>query len=581
MIRHLARRERGAALMLFATVLILGVAWFTVGALGKAAPTTAQREVQTANALRAAKRALLDYAAQYAARTDHDVPGRLPCPELLSSVGTANEGEAASSCSNSTLEIGRLPWKTLGVERIADGYGEPLWYVLSPGFRQSPINFASTGQIMLDGAPNAAVALIIAPGVALNTLSDSDPPPAGCAKRNQGGNRFTSPLNPLDFLECGNATGPNFVSPVSITTSKWFNDRVIAVTTAELMETIAGAVADRLQRTVAPLLADWDAAEFAARGKSWGRTHGISFLPFASTFGNPAANDYCGDAGIREGLAPLALQAGGCTNSWSGAVSLVSGLLSLGCFDADTYLSCSLINLFGTPPFSARVTATAPRIASSFRSTIRASDIVVTGGGSASLSVSVSPATGNATATVDATWPPGLPLFAFVEVRVPHVQDAVALSDARISWFRNNNWHHFTYYAVSPSATVGSTAPCTTMGDPGCLEVRGLAASTGSYWNKRLALVLAGPSLAGQSRLCTDTRDANGNPVPDGIPDCAQVVNYLEEENRTTLDRVFRADLRIANPSAPAPPHPPFNDRVATCPLLHTLASGSIVEICN
>ncbi|HUJ88471.1 MAG TPA: hypothetical protein VLX30_16595, partial [Burkholderiales bacterium] len=56
-------RQRGVALILIISVLVIGVVWYTVGALGKAAPTTAERETNTGIALQNAKQALLAYVA--------------------------------------------------------------------------------------------------------------------------------------------------------------------------------------------------------------------------------------------------------------------------------------------------------------------------------------------------------------------------------------------------------------------------------------------------------------------------------------------------------------------------------------
>ena len=47
--------------------------------------------------------------------------------------------------------VGRLPWRSLGIDQLRDGYGEPLWYVLSRGFRNPPINFGTLGQINYNG----------------------------------------------------------------------------------------------------------------------------------------------------------------------------------------------------------------------------------------------------------------------------------------------------------------------------------------------------------------------------------------------------------------------------------------------
>ena len=87
-------RQRGAALIVIAALLILGVGWGAFAAINRGNSFSAQeREVLTGQALAAAKQALLAYAAHYAARTDHDKPGRMPCPEALTSIGTATEGD--------------------------------------------------------------------------------------------------------------------------------------------------------------------------------------------------------------------------------------------------------------------------------------------------------------------------------------------------------------------------------------------------------------------------------------------------------------------------------------------------------
>ena len=163
-------RQRGVALILLITVLVIGVVWYTVGALGKAAPTAADRDTISGAALGQAKQALLAYVAQYAARSSTIEPGQMPCPEFLSSIDTSKQGQAGTSCNSALPKVGRLPWETLGVDEIRDGYGEPIWYVLSPGFRNAPINFGTPGQLTYNGSPNAAVALLIAPGPALNAL---------------------------------------------------------------------------------------------------------------------------------------------------------------------------------------------------------------------------------------------------------------------------------------------------------------------------------------------------------------------------------------------------------------------------
>ena len=465
------RAQRGAALIVFATVLILGVAWFTVGALGKASPTDADRNLRTGNALRAAKQALLGYVAQYAARTDFNFPGRFPCPESPNSIGTANEGQAPGACSNTTVEVGRLPWETLGVDPIRDGDGEPLWYVLSPGFRGAsgqPLNFGTPALLTLDGAP--AVALIIAPGRALNTIATAGTPPAGCSTVNQQSNRYANPLDTAKFIECGDfTTGSVLVAG----TSPWSNNRAIAVTAAEWMDAVSGPVADRLQRQVAPALNSWFTTESVA---NWG----LSFLPYASTFGDPTTNDYCGDNGAWEGLPPIAGATAATCSGWSsGNISALLGIVSLpSCNQTGSSMQCSFSGLVLVAGlFSARITVTAPRVMSSFRARISESDIVVAGGASvvpSSFSLTTSPVSGDATLSFDVSQPLVLPLTTSIIVTIPNLPDAAVLADSRFTWFRDNNWQQHTYYAIAPGAMANPTAICSAAGDPGCLIASGL-----------------------------------------------------------------------------------------------------------
>lgn len=538
------KAQQGAALILFVTVMVLGVAWYAIGAFGRAAPTIAEREIKTGLALRAARQALMAYITQYAARSGTAEPGQLPCPE---SVTLANPGEASTSCSNAVATVGRLPWKTLGIEQLRDGDGEPLWYVLSPGFRSPPINFANTGQLTYNGVANSAVALIIAPGRALNTLS-AGTPPAGCANVSQQvATRNSASLNLANFLECGNATG----SYVNLGTSQWTNDRVISVTAAEWTDAIAPAVADRLQRQVAALLGDWDQVELAATGRSWGATHGLGYLPYASNWGNPTTTNYCGNQGTREGLPPVDPTC--YNNPWTGSATATGGLVALGCSDAGTYLRCQFQRLLATTPLSGQITATANNVARAFRGTIRLADLTVTDGGSATLSMALPNSTSDATVTIDVSWPLALGLSSVVEVHVPHLQDAVVLSDSRYTWFWNNNWHHYTYYAVAPGATATPASPCAGAGDPDCLTVTGLPASTGNTDDKRLVLVLSGRPLSTQSQPSGGRND------------------YYESDNQTNGDESFLS----------ATSSPTFNDRVAACPFKHTDDSGNPIVICN
>jgi hypothetical protein len=554
-------------LILFLTILILGIAWYTVGILGRAPVATAEREAITGAALQSAKQALLAYVARQAARSTENSPGRLPCPEHPSIAGTANAGQAApivglpstSPCSG----IGRLPWETLGVDQIRDGYGEPLWYIVPTGTwtlttsgTTLTINPGVAGELTVDGAANAAVALIVAPGAPLNTLGEPAAPPAGCARVNQNvAGRNTAPLAAANFLECANSAVTTPGAYASVTTSPWSNDRVITITAAEVMDAVAGPVADRLQRQVAPAMYDYYNSTSLT---SWGQR----FFPNASTFAAapPATNNLCGNTGVREGMPPTATVASGlCNTNWtSGGASGLGALLSFGgCTVFTTTIRCTFTALLGGV-FTPHITVNAPNVGYSFRyvdpSTIT---IQINGGAQTPASVSgfggaVSATDGSASMSFDVA----LPLLSIadqVRIRVPHPKDAL-LADARSAWYVNNGWDRYSYYAVSRAATSDPGASVCAPGGTltNCLSVSGLPSSTPAN-DKRVVLLLMSRALAGQTQPSTALAD------------------YLESTN---------ADVaRTAYTSATVTSV--FNDRVAACPFQYLDASGANVVICN
>ncbi|HVL34216.1 MAG TPA: hypothetical protein VM489_00955, partial [Burkholderiales bacterium] len=256
----------------------------------------------------------------------------------------------------------------------------------------------------------------------------------------------------------------------------------------------------------------------------------------------------CGNAGVREGLAPVALSsAASCDSRWSATASVLGGLLWTGCTQQATYVSCTFVRLLGSL-LPATITATA-NIGNGFRGTITASDISVSG---TTDSFTMALATnGVATATIQVTFNP-LPLLSTTEVRIPYVPDARFLTDTSnasylaLRWFQDNHWRRYTYFAVAPGATPGASPTCGAGGT--CLTVSGLPGTS----DTRLVLVLSGRALATQTQ-------------PSGT-----LANYLEAGNATTGDLSFQSGAITSS----------FNDRVAACPLQYTSASGT-ESICN
>jgi hypothetical protein len=542
-----ARRQRGAALILFAAVLILAVAWYAVSALGKAAPTTASREIATGLALQQAKRALLSYVAQHAARSDTASPGQLPCPESLA---LSSPGEASSSCSPSAVVVGRLPWKTLGVDQLRDGYGEPLWYMIRQ-FRDPPINFNSGAQLVHNGS--TVVAMIIAPGVPLNTTGVAGSPPAGCSNVNQfSATRHAPSLVPANFVECGVTSG-SIVYPGD---SNWTNDRVLAITAAEWADTVAPAVADRLQRQVAPAMYDfYDSTSLA----SWG----MRFFPNASTLdasvsgSQPESNNLCGNNNMRSGMPPTATVASGvCSTNWTGVT--VSGLGSLlsfgGCTALASHWRCDFLMLLGGIA-SPRINISASRVGYSFRYVDTAQiTIQVNGGATSSANVgnfggSVSSSDGSGLFSFEVFFPL-LSIADVVSIRIPYATDAL-LADSRSAWFVNNQWDRHTYYGVARAATHDPGADVCNPGGTttNCLTALGGPAPQN---DKRLVLALMGRQRAGTTVPSYD------------------VANYLEYQN-ASVGVIY--ETRTQGPD--------FNDWIATCPFKHQNQAGADVVLCN
>lgn len=550
-------RQRGGALLIIAALLLLGIAWGAMSAMRNITPPgQAEREAKTGAALQAAKKALLGYMVQLAAQSTTTVPGMLPCPEALAWIGTANEGDEDTSCSST---VGRLPWLKLGIDQLRDGDGEPLWYALSPGFRSAPLNFDSAGALSYTtgGSASTVVAVILAPGAPLNTMSLGGTPPGGCSGvAQQVGTRNTAPLNAANFFECGNASG----TYTHLGLSDWTNDRVIAITTAEWIAAITPVIGDRMQRELAPAIRDWDAYELAQTGKNWGM-YGQAYLPFASDWGDPTTTNYCGDQDTTRGLMPIDSTC--YDEKWELISATTGGLLSLfgspNCTDQGTYMRCRFQRILGLGSATARVILRAADAGRAFRGSLQASDITMTNSGTEVISAMViDNASSDAYIVIDFTWPANLLLLAVGQVvtaNIPHLQPAAIHTDPRITWFVNNGWHRYAWYAVSPGATAqynNAGAACAVAGDPGCLYANGFAASNGNANDKRLVLVLSGPPLGTQS-----------------IPS-ADLTQYFEAQN-ASIGVVYETQTTGTT----------FNDRLAACPFKHVNHSGADVTLCN
>jgi hypothetical protein len=581
------RKQRGAALMAMLAVLILGAAWWTVTAISKPISRTAEDRAHNAKVLAEAKAGLLGWIAMTAANVGENNPGRLPCPEApgfqSNHDGTNyiddDDGVAAGNCT--LPAVGRLPWRTLGLDKLRDSSGEPLWYAVSPGWALSNsttpplttvINSNTTGQLTLDGSGNV-VALIIAPGRAFNVAAAG-----GCTARAQLRARQPNIAWDLrDFLECDNATSPADTSFASAGPGGSFNDQGLAVTASELLPVIEAAVADRFERNIAPLF------RIVYSGGSWPPD---PLLPFAAPFADPTVSDFKGSAASSQGLLPLTystnpVTGAACDPSVDGvrgdpvfvawrvsppaASPTVTGPTvvpsSVACSSTGALVTCSFraSYLISAPNISVTVGHTANNVGMALR---RFDTTVAMGGfdaagrtaaglmnndGSAALSITGTlpePAPGDIIGDLlcglldvvaqllynCANYTVTVPIALMADS--PLVQDSAAANPQH--WFLRNRWHEVSYYAVAPSISPAGAAPRTCVAGTNCLSV-----SFRNPGNTQRGLIV----ISGRSML--------GIPRPNG-----NLNDWLEGSNADgNTSFALRDPMLIINRT--------FNDRIA------------------
>jgi len=241
-------RERGQILLFtIAFLLMIGISSFFTFL----SPVNVRlREEERATKIMAeAKDALIGYAAASSVR-----PGQLPCPD------TNNDGVAespnGSGCPSGNL--GRLPWKTLGLEDLRDSTGERLWYAVSTNFTRNPASCGScplnsdtkgTLTVYLDSTATVitseAIAVLFAPGQSL-----------GGQVRDAA--NVNNAINYLDTTAGINNATPSANPPLAPSSSlikaqrsDSFNDRLMVISASQLMpvveQRVARAVIERLE----------------------------------------------------------------------------------------------------------------------------------------------------------------------------------------------------------------------------------------------------------------------------------------------------------------------------------------------
>jgi hypothetical protein len=280
-----AQRPRGQTIILMVLILAVIAGFLVFQATGNRV-TNVDRNKRTEAALAQAREALMGRAL-----ADPNHPGSMPCPDvnddgqLTLNVDYVSGGACAQN-------IGRLPWKTLGLPDLRDGDGERLWYMLSPAFQDAgnPINTNTLSNLTVYAGNNTnvlatqVVAVVFAPGAPVGNQARSSTQTAACGAT---GTTIAQSLCANNYLET--LSGINNASPtgpfITGAPNPTFNDRLALIGNIELMTPIEA----RAAQAILSALQDYRA------GSTWI----CDCYPFADT-GNGTA-----EWGNLEGLVPL------------------------------------------------------------------------------------------------------------------------------------------------------------------------------------------------------------------------------------------------------------------------------------
>jgi hypothetical protein len=242
------RSQHGAALLIMMLLLFVVSMAVLLKGLGRK-NSRLHKEIATTTALAKAKDALIAFAVTYADNYPPNGagPGHLMCPDTdvpafdVNGLPLLPYGSPNAPCGPNA--IGRLPHTVTlpsgnlyPLSDFGSSVDQQFWYAVSSicianpaGGVNNTFNSTTPGTLTLDGQGDI-IAVIVAPGPSM-----------------AGQNRPTT--NAADYLEAGNAGGPNFVSnnPLSPAT---FNDIVIPLRRSELMSPVTARVAEEIKKFI-------------------------------------------------------------------------------------------------------------------------------------------------------------------------------------------------------------------------------------------------------------------------------------------------------------------------------------------
>ena len=236
-------RQNGAVLLVMVALLGLGIIAVLLGRPNSA--EIANWRIRTdQESLAQARDALIAWSLQRGRDTGTERPGELPCPD------TNNDGIEEGTCAAGRL--GRVPWRTLGIDAPRDSSGEILWYAPAGALRKynsntSPINSNTRGNLVVRDAGGTvvirsdAVFVLLAPGAPVGNQARSTTL-ASCAATGTTVARINCASNYLESADGINnaiSNGPFIAGKRSDS----FNDRIMLVSTDEFVRQIENRAA--------------------------------------------------------------------------------------------------------------------------------------------------------------------------------------------------------------------------------------------------------------------------------------------------------------------------------------------------
>lgn len=316
----LVKKQQGMMLMMLLFLVGLAAVAMVLKSMSANSIRT-ERDKKTAAALAEAKAALIGWSIARG-EAGSQRPGELPCPDN-DAPNTAGYGFEDGACVAG--KIGRLPWKTLGIQEPLDGDGEVLWYAIDGAFRirwgssnatNQPINIDTKASIQVFHAggerltmpDNGAAAVIFSPGAPLDGQSRGQNN-VGC---HATGTNIQENICPSNYLEAigGLNNALNQGPYITVTKSDQFNDKLTFVSASDLLSLVENRVVVEVQK----------------RLSGYKTVHG--FYPYPAKFDDPncldvgrdGASTACqSDNTVCQGRFPSGTEIAGETPNWLGA----------------------------------------------------------------------------------------------------------------------------------------------------------------------------------------------------------------------------------------------------------------------